>query len=378
MPFLLLAADTPLEVVTNFFVSGGFFMIPLIICSLISVTFILLRAAALRRGLVLPSKVEREIDRFRPGASSDQLHRMVQNDDSSLARIIDTALDYKAGSKQEAVEAVQTRARHEVVRLETGLVVLEVIIGIAPLLGLLGTVSGLVSVFANLGESGESPDPRGIALGISEALNTTIAGLAIAIPSLIGHSYFSKKIEIMSVEMESIVATLLEKMFRKGEYLNAPEAEPSPEPAAEAYAAPPPAPAEPTPQPRFSPGASPAYSGGTTQPPPRTTEARSRKIEPKREDPSQRLQVRPKTFSNLPTPQTSSGEPPAEDVPAVEAPQEEVASIEPVSEPETSLDHEELPHAELPFEEHPAPQEDPSSEHAPEPEPDSSDRPRHD
>ena len=99
------------------------------------------------------------------------------------------------------------------VRLERGLIVLEVITGIAPLLGLLGAVSGLVHVFAHLGLSAGATDTKGIALGISEALNTTIFGLSIAVPSLIAFSYFSKKVEVMAVEMESLVADLLAKCY---------------------------------------------------------------------------------------------------------------------------------------------------------------------
>lgn len=287
MLFPILAANDPVQAVWQFFYSGGFFMIPLIICSLISMTFILLRAFALRRKLVLPMTLEQEVDRYRPGQSLEPLMRTVQNDDSALANILDAAVHHIDGSKQEATEAVQTRARHEVVRLETGLVVLEVIIGIAPLLGLLGTVSGLVSVFATLGASGETPDPQAIALGISEALNTTIAGLAIAIPSLIGHSYFTKKIEVMSVEMESIVASLLEKLYR------APEAYPEPvyeEP-------PPPPPAEITPQPRAAatqsmPGGTVQTEGGEAPPPAARTFHPTIGRKP--------MQVRPKQFTNLP------------------------------------------------------------------------------
>ena len=107
----------------------------------------------------------------------------------------------------------QPRARHEIVRLESGLFILEIIVGIAPLLGLLGAVSGLVSVFAAFGADAGSQDPHGIAKGISEALSTTIVGLAIAIPSLIAYSYFSKKIESMAADMESLVADLLIKCY---------------------------------------------------------------------------------------------------------------------------------------------------------------------
>ena len=87
------------------------------------------------------------------------------------------------------------------------------VVGIAPLLGLLGAVSGLVTVFANMGASEAVSDPRGMARGISEALSTTIVGLAIAIPSLIAYSYFSRKIETMAAEMEAVIADLLAKCY---------------------------------------------------------------------------------------------------------------------------------------------------------------------
>ena len=87
------------------------------------------------------------------------------------------------------------------------------IIGIAPLIGLIGTVSGLVHVFASLGVSATSADPKQIARGISEALNCTVFGLGIAVPSLIAFVYFSKKVEVLSVEMESLVTELLSKCY---------------------------------------------------------------------------------------------------------------------------------------------------------------------
>jgi biopolymer transport protein ExbB len=81
------------------------------------------------------------------------------------------------------------------------------------LLGLIGTVSGLIHVFASLGLSAGAADAKRIALGISEALSTTIFGLGIAVPSLIAFSYFSKKVEVLSVEMESLVTDLISKCY---------------------------------------------------------------------------------------------------------------------------------------------------------------------
>jgi len=204
--------------VIHFFLQGGVFMIPLVLCSIVSVAVMLVRGFALRRKVVMPPLVESEIEEMEPTGGSDQivkLLRLVRHDPSPLARIVQVGLQHLQWPKSENIEAVQTRARHEIVRLESGLVVLEIIVGIAPLLGLLGAVSGLVSVFATLGESVSGTDPRVIAKGVSEALSTTIVGLAIAIPSLIAYSYFSKKVETMAAEMESITADLLAKCYYK-------------------------------------------------------------------------------------------------------------------------------------------------------------------
>lgn len=190
-------------------------MVFLLICSFVAGVVIVIRALALRQQAVIPEVLAREIDNLQPGDSPDHLRSLSRDDPSSLARIVATCIEHLKWSKTENAEAMQTKARHEVVRLERGLVILEVIVGIAPLLGLLGTVSGLVRVFANLGAEAGMADPRGVAMGISEALNTTIAGLAIAVPVLIAFSYFSKKIEVMAVEMESMTGDLLTKCYEE-------------------------------------------------------------------------------------------------------------------------------------------------------------------
>src|ERR1700682_2570196 len=202
-----------LQTVTGFFTKGGVFMWPLLVCSIVAVTTIIVRAFALREKNVLPLVIESEMERLVPGASPERLARIVHHDPSSLARIVRVALQHLRWPRSENVDAVQTRARHEMVRLERGLVILEVIVGIAPLIGLIGTVSGLIHVFASLGLSAGAADAKRIALGISEALSTTIFGLGIAVPSLVGFVYFSKKVEVMSVEMESLVTELLSKLY---------------------------------------------------------------------------------------------------------------------------------------------------------------------
>src|SRR5215216_1586870 len=201
------------DVVLGFFSRGGLFMWPLLACSIVSVTIMILRGLALRRKIVMPSTIEAEIERMAPGESPERLSRLVYHDPSSLARITRVALQHLRGPRSENVEVVQTRARHEMVRLERGLIILEIIVGIAPLLGLIGAVSGLVHVFSNLGLNSGTSDTRQIALGIAEALNATVFGLSIAVPTLIGFTYFSRTVEVMSVEMETLVVELINKCY---------------------------------------------------------------------------------------------------------------------------------------------------------------------
>jgi biopolymer transport protein ExbB len=200
----------------DFFVKGGIFMAFLLVCSFVAVTVILLRLVALRRRAVIPALIEREINKIRPGDEPEHLRHLIQDDSSPLSRIVEVAVRPFKATKQETLEVVQSRARQEIVRLESGLFILEIVVGISPLLGLLGAVTGLVRVFGNIGSGVMSTaDLKGIASGIGEALSTTIVGLAIAIPSLAAYSYFSRRVERLAVEMESLLTDLIEKLFHR-------------------------------------------------------------------------------------------------------------------------------------------------------------------
>ncbi|MDW7981059.1 MAG: MotA/TolQ/ExbB proton channel family protein [Verrucomicrobiales bacterium] len=110
------------------------------------------------------------------------------------------------------------RRRGAIVRLERGrrrAVVLEVIVGIAPLLGLVGTIAGMMELFRNVGQTGLG-DAMQLARGISLILNATLVGLLIAIPSLIFWSYYTKKVEAMSVELETLCAEFIRRQYGQG------------------------------------------------------------------------------------------------------------------------------------------------------------------
>src|SRR4029453_9375323 len=214
MPTPLLAS---IQSIFQFFVQGGFFMGLLLLCSWVAVAVIIMRGLALRRPLVMPPVIEQEIEMLQPDDTDGvvKLSRLVRNDDSTLARIAQAGLQNLNWPKMENLEAVQTKGGNEIVRLESGLFILEIIVGIAPLLGLLGAVAGLVKVFKSFGANAAATDPHLMANGISEALSTTIVGLAVAIPSLTAYSFFSKKIETLASDMESLVSELLSKCYHQ-------------------------------------------------------------------------------------------------------------------------------------------------------------------
>jgi biopolymer transport protein ExbB len=210
---IVIAASTGAGGLIDFFVTGGVFMIPLLFASVVSGAVIFLRSRALREDLVLPPALINDIERMQPGEHPIELAKHAFSDPSPLARVLRVALANLRWPKAENIESVQTRARQEMLSLEKGLVVLELVVGLGPLLGLLGAVSGLVGVFGSLDPTGMGANASGVARGISEALHTTIMGLAVAIPSLVAHSYFSKKVEVIAVQMESLVSELLAKCY---------------------------------------------------------------------------------------------------------------------------------------------------------------------
>lgn len=202
---------TTLSAIADFFEKGGPFMVLLVLLSIVTLTAIFLRAWRLRESAIIPKAVAEAVEDLRPEHTLQSLQEEMQHHPSAISLILSTLITHLNWSKSENLEAVQTCARHEIARMEKGLVILEIATGTGPLLGLLGTLSGLVGIFATLGNNG---DPVLVARGISEALNTTIAGLAVAVPSLIAHSYFQRRIEMLAVEMESIAASLLAKLYQ--------------------------------------------------------------------------------------------------------------------------------------------------------------------
>ena len=198
----------------EFIKAGGPVMFFLILTSIAGATFIIERGLALRWKKVIPPEVEEAVDRCGTKDGLTMVERACRAYPSPTSRLLLQAREHLDWPKQENTDAIETRARHEVTQLERGLVILEIIVGIAPLMGLVGTLHGLISLFATLGGAGIS-DNSALAKGISIALNTTLMGLIVAIPSLIAWSYYNKKVETLAVEMESICEQFLRCQYRE-------------------------------------------------------------------------------------------------------------------------------------------------------------------
>jgi len=181
--------------------------------SLVGLAFIIERAWVLRWGRVVPPQIVQALADCRSRADVAKLRGVCEARPSALGRLILHAADHLDWPRGDSVEALETAARHEIVRLERNLVVLEIIVGVAPLLGLVGTIAGMMTLFGNMGVSGLNDAAR-LAGGIALILNATLAGLLIAIPALISWSYFSKKVEVLAAELEALCAEFIRRQYR--------------------------------------------------------------------------------------------------------------------------------------------------------------------
>jgi biopolymer transport protein ExbB len=184
----------------------------LALTSLVGLTFIVERAWALRWNKVVPQQIANTLDTCETTDDLQALRSVCGQRPSPLGRLLLMASDHLDWSKSDNVDALQTAARHEIVRLERGLVVLEIIVGIAPLLGLVGTIAGMMNVFGEVGQTGLN-DAGKLAAGIAFILRTTLFGLLIAIPSLIAWSYYTKKVEVLAAEMEALCDSFIRRQY---------------------------------------------------------------------------------------------------------------------------------------------------------------------
>ena len=181
--------------------SGGWLMLPIIFCSIVSISIIAERFWSLRREKVLPKHLVASVW---SAIKQDSLQRAdieAIGKESALGQILSAGLLNRSESRERIKECIEERGREVVHDLERFLNTLGTIASISPLLGLLGTVIGMISVFAAITQHGVG-DPGALAGGISQAMITTAAGLTVAIFSLVFYRYFRRKVDGIVVVME--------------------------------------------------------------------------------------------------------------------------------------------------------------------------------
>jgi biopolymer transport protein ExbB len=181
-------------------IDGGILMIPILLCSVIALGVFLERIFYFRRKKIIPQELLVQVEDLIKGNKIDDLTNVLKRNRSPMARIFLTALKNFGKKRVIIKESVEEVGRQEAELLEKNVGVLSVIAQITPLLGLLGTVQGMIKVFNKIVSIGVG-DPSQLADGISVALVTTAAGLTVAIPTLIGHHYLMGRANDLTSEM---------------------------------------------------------------------------------------------------------------------------------------------------------------------------------
>jgi biopolymer transport protein ExbB len=181
--------------------AGGPFMWPIILCSVIAAAIVLERLWTLQQRRVIPPDLTRRIWALvEAGQANDKVIVALQGN-SSLGKLLAVGLANRNRPRAVLMERLEDEGRHVAHDLDRFLNTLGSIAGVAPLLGLLGTVTGIIKAF-NAIYTGGLGDPRALSGGISEALITTAAGLCVAIPSYIAYRYLRGRVESIVVQME--------------------------------------------------------------------------------------------------------------------------------------------------------------------------------
>jgi biopolymer transport protein ExbB len=189
--------------------AGGWLMIPIIACSIIAFAIIIERLWTLRVKRVIPRKLVAEVwDQARERKLDIERLQQLRTG-SPLGRILAAGLLNRNASREIMKESIEDTGRHVVHELERYINTLGTIAAISPLLGLLGTVIGMIEVFSTITTAGVG-NPAALAGGISQALITTAAGMVVAIPSLMAYRYFRGKVDMLVIRMEQQALRMVE------------------------------------------------------------------------------------------------------------------------------------------------------------------------
>ena len=198
----------------EFIQQGGMVMYILLAASVLALTIIFERAWSLRRSVVLPIKDVRAVEAAVRANDVEKAMQVCREHNTAMSRILWVALANRGVRRPIMKEILEEIGRQEVAHLDRFIGVLGVIAAIAPLLGLLGTVIGMIEVFQQISLVGVGKADV-LAGGISKALNTTAAGLTVAIPAIVAYRYFESRVDAFVIEIEHHALHFVEML--KGE-----------------------------------------------------------------------------------------------------------------------------------------------------------------
>lgn len=190
---------------------GGWTMVPLGVCSLLGLAIIIERTVALRRSAIIDPGVLRLMDQYTGSTSDEEAVVACRKARGPFARIIEEIIKSRHLDHTQIIEGMHATGRNQMSTLERGLTLLEIIAGVSPLLGLLGTVLGMITVFNAITAQGLG-NPQVLSEGIAKALVTTVTGLCVAIPALAGHSWFSRRADDLASEMQERATAFIAKL----------------------------------------------------------------------------------------------------------------------------------------------------------------------
>ena len=188
---------------------GGLVMLPIALCSILALAIAVERLWNLRRRRVIRYDILAPIEGLLREQKIPEAMALCKRHDNTTTRLLLVAILNADHTKAEIKELIEDQGRQEVAVLERYLTTLGTIASILPFLGLLGTVVGLLKVFDAMAQSGGVTNPVVLSDGIHNALITTVAGLCVAIPSLVAYNYFARRAEALILEAERVSLRLL-------------------------------------------------------------------------------------------------------------------------------------------------------------------------
>ncbi len=199
----------------EFIAKGGILMVPIILCSVITLTIIFERGWHIYRAKVDTESLFSQVKKYLEEKRLKDALDLCERTSGPVARVLVIAIENHKNNSQGREMAISRAGSQELRRLGKNLRGLAIIANVTPLLGLLGTVTGMIKAFIKIQELAGRADATVLAGGIWEALITTAAGLIVAIPAMCAHQYFEGRIDDMALEMKEVVSGLFELIKSK-------------------------------------------------------------------------------------------------------------------------------------------------------------------